>query len=79
MHLPTPNSDGAPEPVNVEDRRLREIYKNGKKVEIHSDRWHRCVDHVKGRKGGDKYNAYAVCTSSIGKSGSFKKGHGGRA
>lgn len=79
MYL-VPDSDSAPEPVNVEERKLTEYTdKSGRHVEIHSDKWHRCINHVKGRRGGGKYNAYAVCTASIGKAGSFAKGHGGRA
>lgn len=58
-------------------RHMAEVYKNGKKVEIHSAKWHRCVDKVAQRGGG--YNEYAVCTASIGKAGSFAKGHGGSA
>jgi hypothetical protein len=43
------------------------------KSSIHTDKWHRCLGHVSGRKGGGKYNKYAVCTSSLGRSGTFKK------
>jgi hypothetical protein len=44
------------------------------KSSIHTAKWHRCLDHVSGRKGGGKYNEYAICTSSLGRSGTFKKG-----
>jgi hypothetical protein len=50
---------------------------SGKHVEIHSDKWHRCIKHVEGQKG--TANKYAVCTASIGAAGSLKKGHGGSA
>lgn len=33
----------------------------------HSDKWDRCVQHVKD-KSGDAYNAYAVCTAALGAS-----------
>jgi hypothetical protein len=59
-------------------RPLREYTtKSGKHVEIHSEKWHRCVEHVKER--GDVDNAYAVCTASLGAGKSLKKGHGGNA
>jgi hypothetical protein len=59
-------------------RPLREYTtKSGKHVEIHSPKWHRCVEHVKQR--GDVDNAYAVCTASLGAGKSLKKGHGGSA
>ena len=32
--------------------------------DIHSDKWKRCVEHVK--EQGDVDNAYAVCTASLG-------------
>ena len=32
--------------------------------EIHSEKWKRCVEHVKAK--GDVDNAYAVCTASLG-------------
>lgn len=37
--------------------------------DIHSDKWKRCVEHVKEK--GDVDNAYAVCTDSLGQD-SFK-------
>jgi len=59
-------------------RPLREYTtKSGKRVEIHSEKWHRCTEKVKAR--GDVDNAYAVCTASLGASKSLKKGHGGSA
>ncbi len=72
----TPNSGGLPEPVNEEEVTLRETPKNGE--EIHSAKAHRCVDKVKA-KGHPEGNAWAICTSSIGKRGVYAKGHGGNA
>lgn len=46
--------------------------------EIHSAKAHRCVDKVKA-KGHAESNAWAICTSSIGKRGVYAKGHGGNA
>lgn len=45
---------------------------------IHSDKWHRCIEHVKGNSPG--VDPYAVCTHSIGYSGSINPEHrtGGR-
>lgn len=60
-------------------RRMQERSSRSGKPEIHSDKWHRCINHVQRRKGSEKYNAYAVCTNSIGKLGSFARGHGGLA
>lgn len=65
MHL-IPNSDGQPEP-------LTEVTRGGKHVEIHSEKWHRCVNKVKAKGGVE--SPYAICTSSIGYAGSFTKGH----
>lgn len=31
---------------------------------IHTDKWHRCIEHVKAKGGG--YDPYAVCTHAIG-------------
>ena len=70
--LLVPNSDSAPEPWNEEDRRLREA------PEIHSAKAHRCVDQVRA-KGHPESNAWAICTTSIGKRGVYAKGHGGNA
>ena len=55
---------------------LAEVTRGGRHVEIHSDKWHRCINHVKAAnaKRGTDYNPYAVCTSSIGYSGSYLKG-----
>ena len=39
--------------------------------EIHTDKWKRCFDDVKGKKGDD--SAAAICTSSIGYDSSIKK------
>lgn len=41
---------------------------------IHSEKWHRCLGHVRG-KSGEKYNPYAVCTHSIGYTGSVNPEH----
>lgn len=43
------------------------------KGHIHTDKWHRCIEHVKKRGGG--YDPYAVCTSSIGYKGSINPEH----
>jgi thioredoxin reductase len=40
---------------------------------IHTDKWHRCIEHVK-EQGGD-YEPHAVCTASIGYSGSINPEH----
>jgi hypothetical protein len=40
---------------------------------IHSDKWHRCIQHVKAKGGG--YDPYAVCTFSIGYNESINKEH----
>ena len=40
---------------------------------IHSEKWHRCIEHVKA-KGGD-VDPYAVCTFSIGYNESVNKEH----
>ncbi len=57
----------------------------------HTDKFHRCLGHVRGSKqkygyGWDKGTEYAICTTSIGYSGSYTQGHrkgartpGGRA
>jgi hypothetical protein len=36
---------------------------------IHTAKWHRCVEKVGNKSGG---NAYAICTAGLGKSGTFK-------
>ena len=43
--------------------------------DIHSEKWKRCVEHVK--EQGDVDNAYAVCTASLGQDSfkSFAKSH----
>lgn len=41
---------------------------------IHSDKWHRCWGHVQD-KGNDSNSAAAICTASIGYSGSVNKDH----
>jgi hypothetical protein len=40
---------------------------------IHTDKWHRCVDKVQAKGGG--YEPHAVCTASIGYSGSVNPEH----
>ncbi len=74
--LLVPNSGSRPEPVNEEEAVLKESPKGG--PEIHSAKAHRCVDKVK-QKGHPESNAWAICTSSIGKRGVYAKGHGGNA
>jgi len=44
-------------------RELGELAKTAGK-DIHSDKWKRCVEHVK--KKGETDNPYAVCTAAIG-------------
>lgn len=48
------------EPVDLREVRTA----SGKKKEIHTEKWHRCVDKVKVK--GRATNAYAICTSSLG-------------
>jgi len=38
---------------------------------IHTAKWDRCVQKVGARRGAS--NPYAVCTATLGKSGTFKK------
>jgi len=40
---------------------------------IHTDKWHRCIEHVKGKSSG--VDPYAVCTHSIGYAGSVNPEH----
>lgn len=40
---------------------------------IHSEKWHRCIEHVKAKGGG--YDPYAVCTFSIGYNESVNPEH----
>lgn len=68
-----PNSMGFPE----YEERLQETPKGGR-PEIHSDKAHRCVNHVR-KKGHAESNAWAICTASIGKRGVYARGHGGNA
>ena len=40
---------------------------------IHTEKWHRCIQHVKDKGGG--YDPYAVCTFSIGYNESINEEH----
>lgn len=40
---------------------------------IHSEKWHRCIEHVKSDSPG--VDPYAVCTNSIGYAGSVNEEH----
>lgn len=40
---------------------------------IHTDKWHRCIEHVKSKSPG--VDPYAVCTHSIGYAGSVNPEH----
>jgi len=41
------------------------------KKSIHTAKWDRCVKKVTARGTG---NAYAICSASLGRAGTFKKG-----
>lgn len=43
------------------------------KGHIHTDKWHRCIEHVKSKSPG--VDPYAVCTHSIGYAGSVNPEH----
>lgn len=47
------------------------MYRKGRKVEIHTAKWHRCVRAVK--RAASANSPYGVCTASIGQAGSYLK------
>jgi hypothetical protein len=47
------------------------VRRKGKLKRIHTKKWERCVEKVGARDG--KYNAYAVCTASLGEKAFLKR------
>lgn len=72
-----PSSWGAPEPPPAKLSEPAVRNRDGSwrydEESRFTDKAQRCHAHVKGRKGGSRYNAYAVCNASIGKQGAYKK------
>lgn len=74
---PVRECDASGECARCRKKRLAKMKEKGG-GEIHSAKAHRCVDKVKA-KGHGESSAWAICTTSIGKAGTYAKGHGGSA
>lgn len=74
---PVRECDASGECASCRKKRLKKM-REKKGGEIHSAKAHRCVDKVQA-KGHDESSAWAICNTSVGKSGMYAKGHGGNA